>query len=78
MTEENSLFDVNFNFVKFHVFDQVGLHFTYYISRSVCDRILDIIPNPHGRHPGEDGTPGHLVPGAGQHLQHSDHQHTQG
>ena len=49
------------------------LHF-----RSVCDRILDLISHSHGRHPGKDGPPGHLVPGAGQHLQHSHHQHPQG
>ena len=46
--------------------------------RSFCDRLMDLFPHSHGRYPREDGAPRHSVPGAGQHLQHSDHQHTQG
>ena len=49
-----------------------------HICRSVCDRVLDLISHPHGRHPGADGPPGHPVPGAGQHLQQCHHQLTQG
>ena len=46
--------------------------------RSLCYCLVDLISHSHGRYPREDGAPGHAVPGAGQHLQHSDHQHPQG
>ena len=49
-----------------------------YCWRSVCDRVLDLISHPYGRHPGAYGPPGHPVPGAGQHLQQCYHQHSQG
>ena len=47
-------------------------------TRSVCDRILDLISHPYGRDTGQDGPSRHLVPGAGQHLQQRHHQHSQG
>ena len=50
----------------------------WFCLRSFCYRLLDLFPHSNGRYPREDGAPGHAVPGAGQHLQHSDHQHTQG
>ena len=49
-----------------------------YCIRSVCDCILDILSHPYGRDTGQDGPAGHLVPGAGQHLQQRHHQHSQG
>ena len=50
----------------------------WFCLRSFCYRLLDLFPHSNGRYPWEDGAPGHAVPGAGQHLQHSHHQHTQG
>ena len=60
-------------------FSEVGeIRMYNHICRSVCDRVLDLISHPHGRHPGAYGPPGHPVPGAGQHLQQCYHQHSQG
>ena len=61
--------------------------------RSVCDRLLDLLPHPDGRDPRPDGSPGnqlplflsplsfslgHPLPRPRQHLQHRHHQHTKG
>ena len=39
---------------------------------------MDLVPDPDGCDPGADGAARHSVPGAGQHLQHRHHQHSQG
>ena len=39
---------------------------------------MDLVPDPDGCDPWADGAAGHSVPGAGQHLQHRHHQHSQG
>ena len=46
--------------------------------RIVRGGVLDQLHGAAGHYPGQDGAPGHLVPGAGQHLQQHHHQHSQG
>ena len=46
--------------------------------RTVCDCLLDLLPHPDGRHPRQDGPPGHPLPRPRQHLQHRHHQHPKG
>ena len=48
------------------------------VHRPVCDRVVDLVPDPDGRDPRSDGPPGHPLPRPGQHLQHRHHQHPQG
>ncbi len=50
----------------------------YSTHRPVCDCLLDLVPDPHGRDTGSDGAAGHPVPCAGEHIQHGDDQHAQG
>ena len=52
--------------------------FILFIIRTLCYCVLDLVPDPDGCDSWEDGSPGHSVPGAGQHLQQRHHQHSQG
>ena len=52
--------------------------FIILLARSVCDCLLDLLLDPHGRDPREDGPAGDTIPGASQHFQQCHYQHTQG
>ena len=39
---------------------------------------MDLVPDPDGRDPREDGPPRHTLPRPRQHLQHCHHQHAEG